>query len=86
MDRNKSKNKKKTLTISSSFGKKLDSSSYKQTGKKSFLIEASWKSSGNIVNLLKISIQKETRKEILLENLSKNRQQKDLYTLKKKNF
>ena len=39
MDRNKSKNKKKTLTISSSFGKKLDSGSYKQLGKKSFLIE-----------------------------------------------
>ena len=39
MDKNKSKNKKKTLTISSSFGKKLDSSSYKQTGKKSFLID-----------------------------------------------
>ena len=41
MDKNKSKNKKKTLTISSSFGKKLDSSSYKQTGKKTFLIDSS---------------------------------------------
>ena len=35
----KDKNKKKTLTISSSFGKKLDSKSYKQSGKKSFSIE-----------------------------------------------
>ncbi len=35
----KEKNKKKTLTISTSFGKKLDSSSYKQTGKKSFSID-----------------------------------------------
>ena len=35
----KDKNKKKTLTISSSFGKKPDSKSYKQSGKKSFSIE-----------------------------------------------
>ncbi len=34
----KDKNKKKTLTISSTFGKKLDSASYKQSGKKSFSI------------------------------------------------
>ena len=34
----KDKNKKKTLTISSTFGKKLDSASYKQSGKKSFSV------------------------------------------------
>ncbi len=34
----KDKNKKKTLTISSNFGKKLDSSTYSHSGKKSFSI------------------------------------------------
>jgi len=35
----KNKNKKRTLTISSSFNKKFDSGSYKKDGKKSFLID-----------------------------------------------
>ncbi len=35
----KDKNKKKTLTISSSFNKRLDSTSFKKDGKKSFLID-----------------------------------------------
>ncbi len=35
----KDKNKKKTLTISSSFNKKLDTSSYKQVGKKTFSVD-----------------------------------------------
>ena len=35
----KDKNKKKTLTISSNFGKKLDSSSFSQSGKKTFSIK-----------------------------------------------
>ena len=34
----KDKNKKKTLTISGSFNKKFDSTSYDRSGKKSFLI------------------------------------------------
>tara|TARA_Y100000817_G_C16445626_1_gene362747 strand:- start:46 stop:168 length:123 start_codon:yes stop_codon:yes gene_type:complete len=35
----KNKNKKKTLTISSSFSKKLDPASYNTSKKKSYLIE-----------------------------------------------
>ena len=35
----KDKNKKKTLTISSSFNKKFDSTSYDRSGKKSFLVD-----------------------------------------------
>ena len=35
----KDKNKKKTLTISGSFNKKIDSTSSDRSGKKSFLID-----------------------------------------------
>ena len=35
----KDKNKKKTLTISGSFNKKFDSTSYDRSGKKSFLVD-----------------------------------------------
>ncbi len=35
----KDKNKKKTLTISSSFNKKFDSTSFDQSGKKSFSVD-----------------------------------------------
>jgi len=35
----KDKNKKKTLTISSSFNKKFDSASFNQSGKKSFSVD-----------------------------------------------
>jgi translation initiation factor IF-2 len=55
----KDKNKKKTLTISASFNKKLDSTSYDRSGKKSFLVDrkksfkTSFKPKKSSQNLLK---------------------------------
>ena len=55
----KDKNKKKTLTISSSFNKKFDSASYDRSGKKSFLVDrkksfkTSFKPKKSSQNLLK---------------------------------
>ena len=78
------KDKKKTLTISTTLTKKIDISSLAKDGKKSFSIEKK-----NLLDLLKIQInqnqilthlneQTQVLKKLLLENLLNSRQQKIL--------
>ena len=81
------KDKKKTLTISSSLKKKLDTSSISNDGKKSFSVEKRKLLEAEKTFLRAKSLQSKkqiliSKKRILQENLSNNRQQKTL--LKKK--
>ena len=77
------KDKKKTLTISSDLKKKIDTSSISTSGKKSFSVEKKSLSgqinpSINLPHHLILILILMLRKKILQENLSNNKQLKNL--------
>ena len=75
------KDKKKTLTISKSFTKKIDMSNINKGGKKSFAIEkkSSFKNTKSFnKNNLNTSFHKEQIKKTLIGNLLNNRLPKNL--------
>ena len=77
------KDKKKTLTISSSLKKKIDTSAITSSGKKSFSVEKKKpirpsKSFNRNNTAPKVDFNKDAKKRILLENLSNNKQQRIL--------
>ena len=67
------KDKKKTLTISSNFKKKIDTSSISSRGKKSFSVEKKKSvrpfKQFNKASAASIPVNQDTKKKILLENL-----------------
>jgi hypothetical protein len=85
------KDKKKTLTISSDLKKKIDTTSIKTSGKKSFSVDKKnlLDQINHIINLqqLLISIQIQTiRKKILLEKFIEQQATKDFIKKDNKSF
>ena len=78
----KDKNKKKTLTISSSFTKKFNPSSYGKTSKKSYVVEKKRRLKHHLSQIKifhQILILKAVKIiKILIESLLNNKQRKDL--------
>ena len=75
------KDKKKTLTISSSLKKKIDTTSFKTGGKKSFAVEKKKifkgnKNFGKNTTSTKQDFDPNLKKKILLGNLLNNKQQR----------